>query len=31
MAARVTDIEQDLRIYDLSQFNPQVGPFLPGT
>jgi hemerythrin-like domain-containing protein len=30
MTARVAGIEQDLGIYDLSQFTPQVGPFLPG-
>jgi len=29
MVARVARIEQDLGIYDLSQFTPQVGPFLP--
>jgi len=27
MTARVAGIEQDLGIYDLSQFTPQVGPF----
>ena len=31
MVARVARIEQDLEIYDLNQFTPQVGPFLPGT
>ena len=31
MVARVTSIEQQLGIYDLSQFTPQVGPYLPGT
>jgi hemerythrin-like domain-containing protein len=29
MVARVAGIEQDLGIYDLSQFTPQVGPFTP--
>ena len=31
MVARVARIEQNLEIYDLNQFTPQVGPFLPGT
>ena len=31
MVARVAGIEQHLGICDLSQFTPQVGPFLPGT
>jgi hypothetical protein len=31
MVARVARIEQHLGIYDLGQFTPQVGPFLPGT
>ena len=31
MVARVARIEQDLEIYDLNRFTPQVGPFLPGT
>ena len=29
MVARVAGIEQHLGIYDLDQFTPQVGPFLP--
>jgi hemerythrin-like domain-containing protein len=29
MVARVASIEQDLGIYDLNQFTPQVGPFEP--
>jgi len=31
MVAQVAGIEQNLGIYDLGQFTPQVGPFLPGT
>ena len=30
MVARVAGIEMRLGIYDLGQFTPQVGPFLPG-
>jgi hypothetical protein len=30
MVARVAGIEQHLGIYDLGQFTPQTGPFLPG-
>ena len=29
MVVRVAGIEQDLGIYDLDQFTPQVGPFVP--
>ncbi len=29
IVARVASIEQDLGIYDLAQFTPQVGPFTP--
>jgi hypothetical protein len=29
MVARVAGIEQNLGIYDLGQFTPEVGPFLP--
>ena len=31
MVARVARIEQNLGIYDLNQFTPQVGPFLPSS
>ena len=30
MVARITTIEQSLGVYDLNQFTPQVGPYLPG-
>jgi hypothetical protein len=31
MVARVGHIEHNLGIYDLGQFTPEVGPFLPGS
>jgi hypothetical protein len=31
MVTRAAAIEQHLGIYDLGQFTPQVGPFLPST
>ena len=31
MVARAGRIEHNLGIYDLGQFTPEVGPFLPGS